>query len=919
MAVGGRHSPRTLAPEVVQTSAMDCGPAALKCLLDGFGLPASYGRLREACQTDVDGTSIDTLEDLANDVGLIAEQTLLPLDHVIVSAATVLPAIAVVRQPGGLLHFVVAWRRHGPLVQVMDPATGRRWPRAAAFTDELYEHTMPVPADAWRAWADSNLYHDGLRARAHACGLNRRVLDGLLRDASQDKGWQGFATVDATLRMIAALRRTGGIGRADANRTFETMWKRARSAADPAAIVPSDYWTVRPAASPIDGREHVLVRGAVLVSVRGVRPADERSRKEAALPPEVAAALREAPLQPARHLLSLLRADGFLAPTALLVALLLAATGVVAEALLFRSLLDLGAHLSLSGQRLATMAAIVCLSGILLLLELPVATMALGFGRRLETRLRAAFLRKIPRLTDRYLQSRPSSDMAERAHSAHQIRELPNLGAQFARATLELILTTIGIGLLYPDVAHIAVAATALTLVIPAVAQPWLRERDLRQRTHTGALTRFFLDAFLGLIPVRAHGAERALAREQEALLVEWAHAGRSLLRTVVTVSGVQLVVGFGFAAWLLFAQARLGDEGGGALLLAYWALNIPLLGQEIAQIASQYPTLRNLALRLLEPLGALEEDEPSAGASGSAAAMPRDGVGIELRQVTIRAGGHTILEDTSILIQPGAHVAIVGPSGAGKSTLVGLLLGWHRPASGAVLIDGMPLDGAHLDALRQQTAWVDPGVQLWNRSLLENLEFGSSARTGLSTRIVRADLREVIEQLPDGLQTALGEGGTLVSGGEGQRVRFGRGLGRPDARLVILDEPFRGLERNRRATLLRRAREQWSGATLVCVTHDVGETATFDQVFVVSNGRVIESGAPAALAAEAGSRYRSILDAETTLRERLWADPSWRTLRLEDGRIVAAPHAFSSDAGSATSTSHTPQVGESRRLQVGD
>ena len=618
MAAVRRHAPRILAPEVVQTSAMDCGPAALKCLLDGFGLPASYGRLREACQTDVDGTSIDTLEDLANAVGLIAEQTLLPLDHVIVSAAAVLPAIAVVRQPGGVLHFVVAWRRHGPLMQVMDPATGRRWPRATAFADELYEHSMPVPADAWRSWADSTLYHEGLRARAHACGLSRRVLDGLLLEASKDQGWHGFATVDATLRIIAALRRTGGFSRADADRTFETIWKRARSAADPAAVVPSEYWTVRPA-SPIDGREHVLVRGAVLVSVRGVQPAADRARKEAELPLEVAAALREAPLQPARHLLSLLQADGVLAPAALLVALLLSAAGVVVEALLFRSLLDLGAHLSLTGQRLATMAAIVCLSGLLLLLEVPVATMALGVGRRLETRLRAAFLRKIPRLPDRYLQSRPSSDMAERAHSAHQIRELPNLGAQFAKATLELILTTVGIVLLYPGVALIAVAATVTTLVVPAIAQPWLRERDLRQRTHTGALTRFYLDAFLGLIPVRAHAAERAFGREQEALLVEWAHAGQALVRTVVTASGVQLVAGFGFAAWLLFARAGLGDEGGGALLLAYWALNIPLLGQEIAQIAWQYPTQRNLALRLLEPLGALEETEPAAPTDRSA------------------------------------------------------------------------------------------------------------------------------------------------------------------------------------------------------------------------------------------------------------------------------------------------------------
>ena len=124
-------------------------------------------------------------------------------------------------------------------------------------------------------------------------------------------------------------------------------------------------------------------------------------------------------------------------------------------------------------------------------------------------------------------------------------------------------------------------------------------------------------------------------------------------------------------------------------------------------------------------------------------------------------------------------------------------------------------LDSARLDALREQTAWVDPAVQLWNRSLLENLEFGSSERPGPRDAHCLADLRGIIEQLPDGLQTTLGEGGTLVSGGEGQRVRFGRALGRPDARLVILDEPFRGLERERRATLLRRARDSGLDATL--------------------------------------------------------------------------------------------------------
>lgn len=884
MAAAGRGTPRLLAPEVVQTSAMDCGPAALTCLLTGFGLHASYGRLREACQTDVDGTSIDTLEDLANDVGLIAEQILIPVDHVLPSAATVLPAIVVVRQPGGLLHFVVAWRRHGPLVQVMDPATGRRWPRGLAFTDELYPHTMAVPAAAWRQWAASDLFQAGVRARARASGVSGAV-DELLVEASADRGWKPLAVLDASLRMMAALRRSGGVGGRDAERALRAIWQRACAAPDPIAIVPADYWTVTRGPKAED--EQVLVRGAVLVRVSGVRAPAERRRET--LPREVAAALSERPLQPGRHLLTLLRADGTLAPMALLGALALAAAGVVIEVLLFRSLIDLGAHLSLSGQRLAIMAAVVSLSGLLLALEVPIASAALGFGRRLETRLRAAFLRKIPRLADRYFQSRPSSDMAERAHTTHQIRELPNMGAQLARSTFELLLTTLGIAVLYPESAPVAAVAAVAAVAVPVAAQPWLRERDLRQRTHTGALTRFYLDAFLGLVPVRAHGAERALAREQEALLVEWARAGRALLRTVVATSGVQLAAGFALAAWLLFARARLGDEGGGALLLAYWALNIPVLGQEIAQVAWQYPTQRNLTLRLLEPLGALEEEEPPA--DGATREPSPRGADIDLEDVTVVAGGHTILDGVTLAIAPGAHVAIVGASGAGKSTLVGLLLGWHRAASGSVRVDGRPLAGAALDELRRHTAWIDPAVHLWNRSLLQNLEFGCDADAALplGSRIAEADLRRLVETLPEGLQTPLGEGGTLVSGGEGQRVRFGRGLGRAAARLVVLDEPFRGLERERRSGLLRGAREGWRRATLICVTHDVAETAGFDRVVVIDAGRVVEDGSPADLAARVDSRYRALLDAEAEVRAYVWGSPSWRTLRLDEGRIVPA------------------------------
>ncbi len=97
----GRGTRRRIVPEIVQTSAMDCGPAALKSLLEGFGIRASYGRLREACQTHLDGTSIDTIEEVAKQLGLDPEQVMVPVDHLMLPEARCLPAMVVVRLPGG--------------------------------------------------------------------------------------------------------------------------------------------------------------------------------------------------------------------------------------------------------------------------------------------------------------------------------------------------------------------------------------------------------------------------------------------------------------------------------------------------------------------------------------------------------------------------------------------------------------------------------------------------------------------------------------------------------------------------------------------------------------------------------------------------------------------------------------------------
>lgn len=116
--------------------------------------------------------------------------------------------------------------------------------------------------------------------------------------------------------------------------------------------------------------------------------------------------------------------------------------------------------------------------------------------------------------------------------------------------------------------------------------------------------------------------------------------------------------------------------------------------------------------------------------------------------------------------------------------------------------------------------------------------------------------------------------------------MRVGRGLLRSNPRLVILDEPFRGLERPVRRTLLERTHAHWRDATLLCITHDVGETLGFERVLVVNGGRIVEDDAPAELAENPESLYRALLDAETSVHEEIWGDPRWRRLRVQEGEL---------------------------------
>src|SRR6185437_8500006 len=140
-------------------------------------------------------------------------------------------------------------------------------------------------------------------------------------------------------------------------------------------------------------------------------------------------------------------------------------------------------------------------------------------------------------------------------------------------------------------------------------------------------------------------------------------------------VEALQLIATFACIAALFLLHPLAGTEAGRVLLAAHWALTLPVLGQEIGMLARQLPAHRNLTLRLLEPLGAPDEESGAATRRRSAGTLPGvDAPTIEFQNVSAEASGHPILSEIDLTIEAGTQLAIVGPSGAGKSSLVGIL-----------------------------------------------------------------------------------------------------------------------------------------------------------------------------------------------------------------------------------------------------
>jgi ABC-type multidrug transport system fused ATPase/permease subunit len=213
----------------------------------------------------------------------------------------------------------------------------------------------------------------------------------------------------------------------------------------------------------------------------------------------------------------------------------------------------------------------------------------------------------------------------------------------------------------------------------------------------------------------------------------------------------------------------------------------------------------------------------------------------VDMQGVTFAYDGEPVLRHVDLAIAPGAQVAIVGPNGAGKSTIVNLLLGFYRPQEGRLMVSGIPLEDADIRELRRSIGVVPQRPQFFAGTVRENITYGSPSATEheveVASRLALAD--EVIATLPDGYDTAIGEHGVRLSGGEGQRLAIARALlGRP--RMLILDEPTNHLDRDAIVRLMQGLAALPERPTLLLISHDPWVVTCADQVYRLHDGTLM-------------------------------------------------------------------------------
>lgn len=358
-----------------------------------------------------------------------------------------------------------------------------------------------------------------------------------------------------------------------------------------------------------------------------------------------------------------------------------------------------------------------------------------------------------------------------------------------------------------------------------------------RQWRLLSRLSGHFLDVVAGLPTLKVFGRAKAQAESIRSITAEYRRATLRTLRIAFLSSfALELLSTLSVALVAVGIGMRLvhGD------LDLYTGLVILILAPEaylpIRQVGAQYHAAAE-GLSAAEEIFQVLEREPRASGTGKTPGTLR----LELDGVTVRHAGRSeaSLNRASLVVEPGETVALVGPSGVGKSTLLNVLLGFVEPSAGRVRVGGADLSTLDLERWRERIAWVPQRPYLFAGTVAENVLL---ARPDADDAAVQEALRQAgahdfVAELPQGVDTPLGDDGAGLSAGQRQRLALARAF-LADRPLLLLDEPTAALDGETEAGIVDAVRRLASGRTVLLVVHRPALLAVADQVVEVGGSQ---------------------------------------------------------------------------------
>ena len=416
----------------------------------------------------------------------------------------------------------------------------------------------------------------------------------------------------------------------------------------------------------------------------------------------------------------------------------------------------------------------------------------------------------------------------------------------------------------------VAIGVVAVYAVTTFSMANWRLEHRRAMNAADSEAAGLSVDALLNYETVKSFGAESRAAEAYDQSLstyVDAALKANTSLAALNLIQGLIMTIGLGIMAVMAGFEAAAGRMGPGdvtAAVLIMISLYAPLniLGFAYREIRQSFIDM--------EEMLKVTRQAPQVADAPDAVALPRPvsghGAEIVFDHVGFRHDARTSgLDDVSFVTPAGTTTALVGPSGAGKSTIVKLALRLLDPQEGRVLIDGLDARSVTQGSLRAAVALVPQDVALFNDSIRANIAFArpDADDAAIWAAAEAAELADFIRNLPEGMETRVGERGLKLSGGERQRVGIARAL-LADPCILILDEATSALDSRTEAAIQKTLRKARAGRTTLVVAHRLSTVADAEQILVLKAGRIVERGAHHELVARQGGEYASLWRKQT-------------------------------------------------------